>query len=92
MQVDAIRKVRPNPDDPVVRSLDVSWERAMTKGSGGEQTPDDRPGAHGHCGIEGLGQDGTTADGANLRKYRKSLKRKLADLANEHKDTGPWAN
>ncbi len=89
MPVEAVRKVRPDPNDPAVHSLDVVWERAMI-GLGQTRVPDTRPGSKGHCGIEGLDQQGKDASGQGLKIYRKSLKRKLAALANETPGSGPW--
>jgi hypothetical protein len=58
-----------------VRSLDSCLDVIW------DHVADSRPGALGHCGIKGLEVPDTKAKRAQLR-------RKLADLANEHARTG----
>lgn len=79
--VDEVRALRPHPDDPAVTSLDVHWERARRLVDGAWVVVDE-PGALGHAGIAALDQEGRDARGQGLKAYRKSLRRRLADLAN----------
>jgi hypothetical protein len=80
LAVDDVRKVRPDPDHPAVRTLDVEWERAREKVNGVlvELTAG---GAAGHCGITKLDQE-RAPDNTPLKSYRKSLYAALARLAN----------
>ncbi len=77
-----VRALRPHPDDPAVQSLDVEWEQAMVDVDG-ERVPNTQAGAEGHAGIVRLKQQGQDAAGQGLRRYEKSLRRRLAELANE---------
>jgi len=76
LNVDDVRALRPDPDDPRMRSPDVEWETALDPSSG---QPCTQPGAEGHCGITELDQGGL----ANIKALRKSLYRQLARLAND---------
>ncbi len=81
--VDDVRKLRPDPDNPDMRSLDVEWERAVELVAE-KAVVVKKPGAKGHCGISRMNQE-TTLAGANLKNHRKSLRRKLASLVNERR-------
>ncbi|MCC7107693.1 MAG: hypothetical protein IT382_00260 [Deltaproteobacteria bacterium] len=80
--VDEVRALRPHPDDTAVSALDVQWERARRLLDGVWLVVDE-PGALGHAGIAALDQEGRDSRGQGLKAYRKSLRRRLADLANE---------
>ena len=69
LNVDAIRALRPNPDSTDVLNLDVQWHPLVAE----DGSIDTRPGADGHAGIIGLH--------AGMSTQRKSLRRKLAQLA-----------
>src|SRR5262249_50849171 len=71
LNVDAVRTLRPDPDSSELPNLDVEWYPLHAE----DGSPDTRPGADGHAGIVGL-HLGSSAQ-------RKSLRRKLAQLASE---------
>ena len=71
LSVDAIRALRPNPDSPQIPNLDVQWHTLLND----DGSRDTRPGADGHAGISGL-HAGSSAQ-------RKSLRRRLAQLASD---------
>jgi hypothetical protein len=76
LPVNGLRQLRPNPDDPIIDALDVLRAPLDCAEAGGA----------GHCGVTGLDQrDRRDANGRPLDAYRKSLRRKLADLANANK-------
>jgi hypothetical protein len=78
-----VRALRPHPDDPVIRSLDVEWERFRLTQAHDSIIEGVEPGCDGHCGITGLDQrTARDAQGRKLDAYRKSLRRELAALAN----------
>ncbi len=83
-----VRALPPHPDDPNVRALDVQWERARRLVDGACQVVEG-PGALGHAGIAHLDQDGRDARGDGLKRYRKRLRRRLADLANQRPVVSP---
>jgi hypothetical protein len=79
LKVDDVRKLRPDPEDVRMASLDVHWEQAFELDQSGQERPCSMPGAEGHCGISGLNQIG---DGRSAKQKRKSMYRQLAELAN----------
>jgi hypothetical protein len=54
-----VRKLRPSPDDPSIKPLDVRWDPLI----------DEHPGADGHAAIIGLDQ----GEKAQRRSYRVKL-------------------
>lgn len=81
LPVEEIRKLRPDPESQAILCLEVEWEKALEKDAAGVWVANEKPGHEGHCGIARLNQQlppGTP----DAKKIRKSLSRKLADLAN----------
>lgn len=78
MNVGAIRSLRPLPDSPaIVPYLNVVWDTLRDPETG---LVANQPGAIGHFGITGLRREGLN----NTKQMYKSLRLKLADLANLH--------
>jgi hypothetical protein len=73
-----IRRLRPNPDNPDIISLDVEWRTlpADVRYLNGSL----RPGADGHCGIVGFKRSKSTV---GIKPAMFSLRSQLADLANQ---------
>lgn len=81
LSVAAIRQLRPEPDSPAVPHLDVVWDPLTDEVTG---LPDARPGAEGHAGITGLVRPTGLP---NAKLLYRSLRYKLADLANANIET-----
>jgi hypothetical protein len=73
LTVDAVRSIN-TPEG--FAAPDVEWEKALLP----DGSPNERPGAQGHCGISNLNQGGNgKQDGAKAK--RKLIRMKLADAA-----------
>lgn len=75
LAADEIRGIRADPPHEAMPGLDVVWERA-TREVDGARVPDDRPGAEGHVGIEGLARPSGVP-----RSVSRSYRSQLADHA-----------
>lgn len=81
LKVNEVRALRPDPDSPDVPALNVIWHQLFFENGNAKTTPDTRPGSAGHAGITGLLKPSGLA---NARLYYRSLRSKLADLANQN--------
>lgn len=77
LNVDDVRAIRPDPSAPEALYLDVVWDHLVIDRDG-ESVPCMEPGAEGHSGITGLGDQ---AQPSGL--YRRSLRSQLTDLVNQ---------
>ena len=75
MHVDRIRSILIGDGSGVRALLEVVWHRLGIEANGVRQ-PDDRPGAKGHAGIEGLGDNTGLSPGQRLL-----LRKRLCEIA-----------
>lgn len=75
LNVDEIHQIKPPAG---FNALRVEWEQSKTKDESGNEIPNRKPGAAGHCGIANLSQG---ADNKTDKNKRKELRSMLADIA-----------
>jgi hypothetical protein len=79
LNVDEVRKLRPDPDTSDIPQLEVEWHPLSEDDGEGNKIPDRRPGAAGHAGIHDL------VRGSDLQ--RQSLRVQLAMMAQRNRST-----